>query len=138
MSNTNNRQIEAIGQIAIAVTDIEKARTFYRDTLGLEHLFDAPPELAFFNCGGTRLMLTIQNGADADHHTSAIYYRVTDITAATAKLKAKNVTFEQEPQLVAKMPDHDLWMGFLRDPDQNLIGIMAELPNTTSIDTATE
>jgi len=69
MSNTNNRQIEAIGQIAIAVTDIEKARTFYRDTLGLEHLFDAPPELAFFNCGGTRLMLTIQNGADADHHT---------------------------------------------------------------------
>ena len=130
MSDNDHAHVEAIGQIAIAVSDIEKATAFYRDVLGLEHLFDAPPGLSFFNCGGIRLMLTIQNGADADHHTSAIYYKVVDIEAAATKLKQKNVSFEQEPQLVAKMPDHDLWMGFIRDPDQNLVGIMAELPNT--------
>ena len=137
--NTKNRgHIDAIGQIAIAVSDIEKATAFYRDTLGLQHLFDAPPGLAFFDCGGIRIMLTIQNGADADHHSSVIYYKVADLAAATADLKDKQVSFDQEPQLVAKIPDHDLWMGFLRDPDQNLIGIMAELPSTTDSGSATE
>jgi len=121
-------KIEKIGQIAIAVSDIDEAAQFYRETLGLPFLFDAPPGLAFFDCGGTRLMLTTQQGAAEDHTTSAIYYKVSDIHAATKELKSRGVEFIQEPQKVATMPDHELWMGFLRDPDQNLVGIMAELP----------
>jgi methylmalonyl-CoA/ethylmalonyl-CoA epimerase len=120
--------IQSIGQIAVAVTDIKRAVIFYRDTLGLELLFEAPPGLAFFDCGGTRLMLTTLQGEKSDHNTSVIYYKVKEINAAHAALTGKNVTFEQTPQLVAKMPDHELWMGFIRDPDLNLIGIMAELP----------
>ena len=125
---TNKTNIRSIGQIAIAVSDITKSTDFYRDVLGLKFLFDAPPSLSFFDCGGVRLMLTILQGNESDHKTSTIYYKVSDINASTKALKAKSVAFEQEPQLVAKMPDHELWMGFIRDPDQNLIGIMAELP----------
>jgi methylmalonyl-CoA/ethylmalonyl-CoA epimerase len=124
-------EIQSIGQIAIAVSDIQTATEFYRDTLGLEFLFDAPPGLVFFNCGGVRLMITTLQGDESDHTTSTIYYKVDDIQAATASLKQQSIEFIQEPQLVAKMPDHELWMGFIRDPDDNLIGIMAELPLET-------
>jgi catechol 2,3-dioxygenase-like lactoylglutathione lyase family enzyme len=108
-----NIEIEKIGQIAIAISDLKKSVAFYRNILGLELLFEVPPGLAFFNCGGTRLMLTTLQGNKEDHNTSAIYYKVSDIHEATD---------------AAKMEDHDLWIGFLRDPDNNLIGIMAELP----------
>lgn len=124
---SSNIEIEKIGQIAIAITDLEASVKFYRDTLGLELLFEVPPGLAFFNCGGTRLMLTTLQGEEKDHKTSAIYYRVSDIKGSTEVLKSKGVVFEREPQLAAKMEDHELWIGFLRDPDENLIGIMAEL-----------
>lgn len=121
-------EIEKIGQIAIAITDQPASVKFYRDVLGLELLFEVPPGLAFFNCGGTRLMLTCLQGDANDHKTSVIYYKVTDITASVESLKSKGVVFEREPQMAAKMEDHELWIGFLRDPDNNLIGIMAELP----------
>ena len=121
-------KVDCIGQIAIAVTDIKRSTNFYRNTLGLILLFEAPPGLAFFDCGGIRLMLTTLQGKKADHNTSVIYYKVNDINQATIDLKCQGVTFIQEPQLTAKMPDHELWMGFIRDPDENLIGIMAELP----------
>ncbi|NNC99954.1 MAG: VOC family protein, partial [Gammaproteobacteria bacterium] len=83
----NNIQIEKIGQIAIAVSDLDRSVEFYRDILGLEFLFDAPPALAFFTCGGVRLMLTTLQGDERDHHTSAIYYQVADINAATTTLQ---------------------------------------------------
>ena len=121
-------EINSIGQIAIAVTKIDEAREFYKNTLGLTLLFNAGPELSFFDCGGTRLMLTTEQGNPKDHNTSVIYYKVDNIDAATQNLHAKGVTFEREPQLVAKMPDHELWIGFVRDPDQNLVGLMAERP----------
>lgn len=122
--------IGSIGQIAIAVSDIKKSVNFYRDTLELKLLFEAPPGLAFFDCGGVRLMLTIPQGDERDHRTSVIYYKVNDIEAATIALKAKGVSFIHEPQMTAKMEDHELWIGFIRDPDENLIGIMAEIPFT--------
>ncbi|WNC70888.1 VOC family protein [Thalassotalea psychrophila] len=121
-------EIESVGQIAIAVTKIEEAREFYKNTLGLPLLFDAGPELSFFDCGGTRLMLTTEQGNAKDHKTSVIYYKVNNIEETTKHLLAKGVAFEREPQLVAKMPEHELWIGFLRDPDENLVGLMAELP----------
>ena len=119
--------IEAVGQIAIAVTDVNKSLAFYRDVLGLQFLFQPSPELAFLDCGGVRLMLTTLQGEERDHKTSAIYYRVADIAAATEHIKAQGIEFVREPQMVAKMPDHDLWMGFVRDPDETLVGIMAEV-----------
>jgi len=121
-------KIEKIGQIAIAITDLEKSVGFYKGILNLELLFEVPPNLAFFNCGGTRLMMTTLQGDEKDHHTSVIYYQVTDIHQTTKRLENIGIVFERKPQLAAKMEDHELWIGFLRDPDQNLIGIMAELP----------
>jgi len=124
----NNLNIVSIGQIAITVSDIKRSLDFYHQTLGLELLFDAPPNLAFLMCGDTRLMLTTLQGEERDHHTSVIYYKVEDLETAVVDLKSKGVVFIREPQLTAKMPDHELWQGFIRDPDDHLIGIMAELP----------
>jgi len=119
--------ITNVGQIAIAVSDIHQAMTFYRDGLGLTLLFEVPPSMAFFDCGGTRLMLTTLQGEAKDHRTSVIYYKVAELAKATEALKARGLKFEREPELAAKMEDHELWIGFLRDPDENLIGIMAEV-----------
>ena len=124
----NESIIDSIGQVAIAVTDIKKSIDFYKNALGLNLLFEAPPNPAFFMCGETRIMLTRLQGEERDHHTSVIYYKVNDLDSAVKELKSKGVTFIREPQLTAKMPDHELWQGFIRDPDENLIGIMAELP----------
>lgn len=120
--------ITSIGQIAVAVSDLESAKRFYLDVLGLDLLFEAPPGLVFFDCGGIRLMVTTQQGEGKDHTTSVIYYKVDDIDLATQAIQSKGVVFEREPQLAAKMPDHELWIGFLRDSDDNLVGIMAERP----------
>ena len=125
----NKKQnINSIGQIAVAVSDIQKSLDFYKNTLGLNLLFEAPPNLAFIMCGDVRIMLTTLQGEEDDHHTSVIYYKVNDLNLAVADLKSKGVVFIREPQLTAKMPDHELWQGFIRDPDENLIGIMTELP----------
>ena len=124
----NDQTINSIGQIAIAVSDLQKSLTFYKDTLGLTLLFEAPPNLAFLVCGDVRLMLTTLQGEESDHHTSVIYYKVADLELAVSTFKARGVVFIREPQLTARMPDHELWQGFIRDPDENLIGIMAELP----------
>ena len=125
---SNKIEIQSIGQIAISVSDIKKSIEFYRDVLGLSLLFEAPPTMAFFECGGVRLMLTTLQGEEHDHRTSVIYYKVSDLDAATDSIKEKGVTFTREPHMIAKMEDHELWMAFFRDPDENLIGLMAELP----------
>lgn len=125
---TNEVGIYGIGQIAIAVTDIKNAIEFYRDKLGLDFLFEVPSGMAFFNCGGVRLMVTAQNGDLKDHNTSVIYYRVDDIAITAKAIKSNGVVFTREPSMAIKMEDHELWIGFLRDPDENLIGIMSEVP----------
>jgi len=116
-----------IGQIAIAVKDLGKAVAFYRDVLGLPFLFEAPPHLAFFDCGGVRLMLTLPDTPEYDHPASVIYFKVRNIQETAAVLKSRGVSFESEPHLIAKLPNHDLWMAFLRDCEQNLIGVMSEV-----------
>jgi methylmalonyl-CoA/ethylmalonyl-CoA epimerase len=113
-----------IGQIAIVCKDVARARDFYRDALGLRHLFDAGPNLSFFDCGGTRLMLSTQEGEPTG--TSVLYYLVPDIDAAKRDLVAKAVTFLDEPHMIAKMPDHELWLGEFRDSEGNVLALMEE------------
>ena len=115
-----------IGQISIRVHDVERAVDFYRDALGLEFLFDAGP-LAFLKCGDVRLMLTKPERDEFDHPSSTLYFRVDDINAARDTLAGRGVPFDDEPHLIAKMPDHELWMTFFRDPDRNLHGLMSEV-----------
>ena len=119
--------ISRIGQIAINAHDVERACGFYQDTLGLKFLFKAGPGLAFFDCGGVRLMLTRPEKPEFDHPGSVLYFSVPDIQAAHAAMKAKGVRFEDEPHVIARMPDHDLWMVFFRDTEGNLMGLMSEV-----------
>jgi methylmalonyl-CoA/ethylmalonyl-CoA epimerase len=118
--------ISTIGQISIRVHDIERAVAFYRDALGLEFLFDAGP-LAFLGCGDVRIMLTKPEFDEFDHPSSTLYFRVDDIDGARAELVERGVVFEDEPHLIARMPDHELWMAFFRDPDRNLHSLMSEV-----------
>ena len=115
-----------IGQIAVPVTDIDRAIAFYRDTLGMLFLFAAPPGLGFFDCGGVRLMLDSPAKAQAGR-SSVIFYMVDDLNAAHQTLCDRGVAFEAAPHLVAPMPDHELWMAFFRDPDRNLLAMMSEV-----------
>lgn len=116
-----------IAQIAVNVKDLPRATAFYRDTLGLRFLFDAPPQMAFFECGGVRLMLGLPEKTEFDHPASIIYYHVADMQATIAKLKAKGVEVIGEPHLVAKMEKFDLWLGFLKDSEGNSVGLMSEV-----------
>ncbi len=116
-----------IGQIAVPVSDIERAIAFYRDVLGMRFLFQAPPGLGFFDCNGVRLMLDAPAKAQANNHGSLIYYKVPDLQVAYATLSARGVVFEQAPERVARLSDHDLWMAFLRDSEGNLLALMSEV-----------
>lgn len=118
--------LDRIGQIAQPVTDLDRAIAFYRDVLGLRFLFRAPPGLGFFDCHGVRLMLDGPAASQAGQG-SVLYYRVDHLDAAFGALSGRGVVFEAEPHLVAKLPDHELWMAFFRDPDRNLLALMAEV-----------
>lgn len=119
--------LTGIGQIAINVHNVEKATAFYRDTLGMKFLFDAG-HMAFFDCGGVRLMLSLPDKPEFDHPSSIIYYRVSDIQHACEVLESRGVRFEEKPILVARLQDHDLWMAAFRDVDNNLLALMSEVP----------
>jgi methylmalonyl-CoA/ethylmalonyl-CoA epimerase len=116
--------LAALGQIALAVTDVDRALAFYRDTLGLRLLLQVP-NMAFFDCGGVRLMLS---GAETagDGKSFALYFKVPDIDSTFHELTARGVVFERDPHLLARLPDHDLWMAFFRDPSGNLLALMCE------------
>ena len=116
----------AVDHLGVAVEDLEAALALYRDTLGMRFLF-AFPGLAFFDCDGVRLMLTKPETKEFDHPSSVLYFRVADINAAHQTLRSRNVDFIDEPHLIARMTDHDLWMAFFRDPDDNVFAIMAEV-----------
>ena len=122
--------VTRIGQIAFTVADLPRAVAFYRDVLGLRFLFEAPPNLAFFDCGGTRLMLTPpeREGAFAGQQfNSILYYTVADIQGAASALAGRGVQFEQPPHIVARLAAADLWMAFFRDPDGHALALMSEV-----------
>ena len=119
-------ELSQIGQIAINVRDLDRAVAFYRDTLGMRFLFQAPGGLAFFDCGGVRLMLGVAEKPEFAHPSSILYYRIEDIGAAYETLKARGVAFIDEPHLIARMPTHELWMVFFRDSEENVLALMEE------------
>ena len=119
--------LSEIGQIAIPVHDVSKSVAFYRDVLGMQLLFEMPPKMAFFQNGSVRLMLSLPESEEYDHRSSIVYYKVDDIHASVETLKAKGVSFRDEPHMIAKMPDHELWMAFFVDVDDNILALMSEV-----------
>lgn len=116
-----------LGQIAIRVHDVARATKFYRDTLGLPFLFEFPG-LAFFQAGEVRLMLSGAEKPEFDHPASILYYRVPDVSATHATLKARGVQFIDEPHVVHRTPAYELWMTFFKDSEGNHAALMAERP----------
>jgi methylmalonyl-CoA/ethylmalonyl-CoA epimerase len=116
----------AIGQIALTVRYLPEAVAFYKDGLGLTHIPIPAPNLAFFDCGGIRLMLSPPE-KEFVPGGSVIYFKVADINAAVGDAKARGVSFTDEPRLIAKMSDHELWMAFCRDPSGNALALMSEV-----------
>jgi predicted enzyme related to lactoylglutathione lyase len=121
-----NSTISGIKQIAVTVSDVQLALAFYQGILGLPFLFSPAENLAFLQAGSVRLMLSTPQGAGTVGANSILYFQVADIEESHATFVAKGAHCERMPQLAAKMPGHDLWIGFLRDLDGNLVGLMEE------------
>ena len=120
-------RLSTIGQIAIAVHDVARATAFYRDALGLPLLFEVPPRLAFFDCAGVRLMLSLPEGEGQDHAGSVLYFRVPDIGEAYRQLSARGVRFVDAPHKVADMGTYELWMAFFSDGEVTMHAVMSEV-----------
>lgn len=121
-----HRCISGLKQIAIVVSDVARARQFYTDVLGLLPLFDAGPNLSFISCGTVRLMLTTPQGHGQPGKNSVLYFNAHSLDAVYQAVIEKGATPERPPQLTARLPDHELWIAFIRDPDGNLVGLMEE------------
>ena len=123
-----------IGQIALAVADVDRAEAFYKETLGLQKLYRFG-DLTFFDCAGVRLMLEKAHTPEDIAHASVIYFRCADIALAVRELRSRGVAFDSEPHLIAKMDDHDLWMAFFKDPDGHTLALMQEAPKGYALPT---
>jgi predicted enzyme related to lactoylglutathione lyase len=124
--------LNQIGQIFVNVRDLDRAIEFYRDTLGMTFLFQAPPNMAFFDCGGIRIMLGIADRPDINHPASIIYYKVEDIDRVYETFKARGVEFIIKPHLVAPMPTYDLWLADFKDSEGNILALMSEVPRAVA------
>lgn len=116
-----------IAQLLIPVDDFDKGVAFYRDVLGIPFLFAAPPQMAFFDCGGVRLLVGVHQPGQSPQRGSAIYFRVPDIAAVHASLKAQGVRFLADPHVVHRTPKSELWLAEFTDPDGNQLALMSEV-----------
>lgn len=128
MSAQSNISLTKIGQISVNVHDLDRATAFYKDLLGMKHLFSVPPKMSFFDCDGIRLMLAIPERPDLDHPSSILYFKVQDIEETHRVLEERGVHFESKPMLVAPMATHDLWLAEFRDSENNVLALMSEKP----------
>jgi len=124
-STTQPFGLSAIGQIFVRARDLDRAVRFYRDTLGMPFLFQAPPQMAFFQCGPTTVMVGVPEKPEFDHPASTIYYLVPDIDVAHATLRGRAVEFISEPHLVHRAADYELWLADFRDSEGNVLALMA-------------
>jgi DNA-binding CsgD family transcriptional regulator/catechol 2,3-dioxygenase-like lactoylglutathione lyase family enzyme len=122
-------QLGPLGQIARHVKDVKKAEAWFRDVLGLTHLYTFPSsigDLAFFDLGGTRLFLESGEGADVEQNT--LYFTVPDINAAFEELKNRGIEFIDAPHMIFKHPDGtEEWMAFFKDMDEQTLGLMSQV-----------
>lgn len=125
-----NISLTKIGQISVNVHNLDRATAFYKDTLGVKHLFSVPPKMAFFDCDGVRLMLAIPERPDLDHPSSILYFKVQEIEETHKVLEERGVHFETKPMLVAPMATHDLWLAEFRDSEDNVLALMCEIPKS--------
>jgi methylmalonyl-CoA/ethylmalonyl-CoA epimerase len=122
--------LEEIGQIAVAVSELQRSKDFYQNVLGMHLLFDAGP-MTFFQCGKIRFAIGTSSTPGAPSGT-ILYFRVPEIHTAHETLAARGVVFTRAPFRVARMADHDLWLAPFRDPDGNPIELMCELPHAAA------
>ena len=127
MPESSTFTLTRIGQISVNAKDLDRAVEFYREKLALKHLFTVP-KMAFFDCGGIRLMLAIPESAEFNHPSSVIYFSVDDIQGTFETLTQRGVHFEGQPHLIAKMEGYDLWMAFFRDSEDNVLSLMCNVP----------
>jgi methylmalonyl-CoA/ethylmalonyl-CoA epimerase len=125
VASTAAIHLDRIGQIALTVTDLGEAKRFYGETMGMKFLFDAG-KMAFYQCGEIRLMIGLSETPVTPAGT-ILYFKVDELEAVCAALKGQGVELMQEAHLIAKMPDHDLWMAFVKDPSGNVLGLMSEV-----------
>jgi predicted enzyme related to lactoylglutathione lyase len=116
-----------VGQLLIPVEDFDNGVAFYRDVLGIPFLFAAPPQMAFFDCGGVRLLVGVPSPGQPAQRGSAIYFQVSDIQAVHAELKSKGVAFRSEPHVAHRAPTYELWLAEFVDPDGNQLVLMSEV-----------
>lgn len=126
--NSSSLSLGEIGQIAIHVDDLDRATGFYRDQLGMRHLFSAPGQFSFFQCGSVRLLLGRPEKSEERSKNTLIYFKVPDIQSASTTMTERGVKFLQQPHVVAKMPDHTLWLASFQDSEENTLLLMSEVP----------
>ena len=130
MPGTATVTLDRIKQIAIPVNSVDEAKSFYRDTLGLRHLFDAPPALSFFDCGGVRLMLAgpEAQGKDGDQQHPVLFYDVSDIKKAHETIKSFGAPSLEEPHIIARMNGREIWIAAVSDGQGNTVSLMSDVP----------
>lgn len=121
-----NMRVQSIGQIGVPVKDVQRATAFYRDVIGLPLLFETSG-LAFFQCGETRLLLSLPEKPDFDHPSSVLYFKVDDLAETVITMKEAGTDFIDEPHMVGKMGDVEIWMAFFRDTEGNTHAVMSEV-----------
>jgi methylmalonyl-CoA/ethylmalonyl-CoA epimerase len=121
------RLATGIHQLAIPCKDVPRATAFYRDVLGIQFLFEMTG-LAFFQCGGVRLMLSPASADGAEPLASVIYFSTDDIEGATTAAVAKGAVLVHAAQVIAKLPGRDVWLSHWKDPEGNLMSFMQEKP----------
>lgn len=119
--------LSAIKQIGVVVADLEKSKAFYGNQLGLKQVLDIPGQMSFYDLAGIWLMLTKEGDEGRAQPGSVLYFEVTDIRAAHAKLRERGVKFIDEPHRIADMGSYELWMSFFRDPDETILAIREEV-----------
>ncbi|ENQ3106320.1 VOC family protein [Bacillus cereus] len=118
--------IQKIGQIGVPVKDLDRAIHFYKYKLGLSLLFNND-SMAFFECNGLRLFLSLPEKEEFSQSSSVIYFQVENMKETYGNLLSKEIIFIDEPHIVAKMGQLETWMTFFKDTEGNTHALMSEV-----------
>lgn len=121
-----NPLLQKIGQIAVPVKDFDRGVQFYKEVLNLPLLFNTG-NLAFFDCNGVRLLLSVNENEQFPDRSSVLYFQVENIQQAFEDLIEKGVSFIDEPHFIAKIGNTETWMAFFNDSEGNIHALMSEV-----------